>query len=115
MSEALASSELEVVMFALEWCELCWAARRLFAALGVPCRAIDLDSVAYQANDWGGRIRRALQARTGVATIPQIFFGGTLIGGATDAIAAARAGTLRGARTVADPRRFLPGWLQSQH
>ncbi|HEX5660920.1 MAG TPA: pyridoxal-phosphate dependent enzyme [Polyangiales bacterium] len=101
-----------VVMFALEWCEFCWAARRLFQALGMPYRSIDIDAVAYQADDWGGRIRRALQAHTGMATIPQIFVGGVLIGGATDVMAAVESGALRGARHVSAPRRFLPSWLQ---
>jgi cysteine synthase A len=122
--EALSGTDPHVVMFALEWCEFCWAARRLFQAMGVAYRSVDLDSVAYQANDWGGRIRRALQARTGIATIPQIFIGGELIGGATDVIAAAESGELVArlrarpdaptVRTVADPRSFLPGWLQAK-
>ncbi|HWO12129.1 MAG TPA: pyridoxal-phosphate dependent enzyme [Polyangiaceae bacterium] len=120
VTEAL--SRGEVVMFALEWCEFCWAARRLLQAMGVGYRSVDLDSVAYQADDWGGRIRRALRARTGMATIPQIFVGGELIGGATDLIAAAETGELQArlrgtasataVRSVVDPRSFLPGWLQ---
>ena len=122
VARALGDSEAGVVMFALEWCEFCWSARRLFQALGVPYRSIDLDSVAYQRNDMGGRIRRALQAQTGVATIPQIFVGGELVGGATDVIAAAEAGHLQARlrrvgpslalQEVANPRGFLPGWLQ---
>lgn len=116
VTEALSTAP--VVMFALEWCEFCWAARRLFAAMNVPFRSIDLDSVAYQRENWGGRVRAALQARTGVLTIPQIFVAGELIGGATDVIAAAESGALQArmptlpARRVADPRGFLPGWLQ---
>lgn len=108
-------------MFALEWCEFCWAVRRLFQAMGVSYRSIDLDSVPYQANDWGGRVRRALQAQTGITTIPQIFIGGALLGGATDVIASAESAELstrlRGlpgasaAQEVANPRSFLPGWL----
>ena len=124
VAEALSGSDPQVVMFALEWCEFCWAARRLFQAMGVAYRSVDLDSVAYQANDWGGRIRRALQAHTGIATIPQIFIGGELIGGATDVIAAAESGELQARlrstpsapalRPVPDPRSFLPGWLQTK-
>jgi hypothetical protein len=40
-----------VVLFALEWCEFCWSVRKLFATLGVSFRSIDIDFVAYQAND----------------------------------------------------------------
>ena len=124
VTEVLRGADPQVVMFALEWCEFCWSARRLLQALGVAYRSIDLDSVPYQADDWGGRIRAALRARTGIATIPQIFIGGELIGGATDLIAAAESGALRerfrglpalaSLRNVPQPRRFLPGWLQAK-
>lgn len=49
-----------VLMFALEWCEFCWTVHRLFERLGVSCRTIELDSVAYQAADRGGRVRTVL-------------------------------------------------------
>jgi cysteine synthase A len=84
-----------VVLFALEWCEFCWSVRKLFAALSIPYRSIDLDSVAYQKGDMGGRIRAALKARTGSPTIPQIFVGGEFVGGATDIFRLAEAGDLQ--------------------
>ena len=59
--EAIADRDQPVLMFALEWCEFCWAVRKLFKAYNIPYRAIDLDSMAYQENDWGGRIRNARQ------------------------------------------------------
>ncbi|HEY5937357.1 MAG TPA: cysteine synthase A, partial [Kofleriaceae bacterium] len=70
-----------VVMFAFEWCEFCWAVRRMFAAFKIPYRSIDLDSVAYQEGNRGGRIRAALGAKISATTIPQIFVGGELVGG----------------------------------
>ena len=73
-----------VVMFALEWCEFCWSVRKLFAQLGVPYRSIDLDSVQYQKDDLGTRLRPVLAERCGAPTIPQIFIGGEHIGGCTD-------------------------------
>ncbi len=110
-----------VVMFALEWCEFCWSVRRLFGKYKIPYRSIDLDSVEYQQGDRGGKIRAALTARTQVATIPQIFVGGELIGGATDVLQAAKDGRLQRlleASHVAfdpavgdEPLSFLPGWL----
>ncbi len=124
VTEVLSGSDPQVVMFALEWCEFCWAARRLLEAMGVAYRSVDLDSVAYQPDDWGGRIRRALQARTSMVTIPQIFISGELIGGASELIAAAETGELQArlrgmpsaaaVRSVANPRSFLPGWLQTK-
>jgi cysteine synthase A len=110
-----------VVMFALEWCEFCWSVRRMFAAFDVPYRSVDLDSVEYQQDDWGGKIRAALTARTDVKTIPQIFVGGEFVGGATDAFEAWKAGRLQALLAAAgvsakadadtDPYSFLPGWL----
>ena len=110
-----------VVMFALEWCEFCWSVRRLFGKYKIPYRSIDLDSVEYQQGDRGGKIRAALTARTQVATIPQIFVGGELLGGATDVLQAAKDGRLQklleanrvsfDAAVGDEPLSFLPGWL----
>jgi cysteine synthase A len=110
-----------VVMFALEWCEFCWSVRRLFAKLGIAYESVDLDSVVFQKDDLGGRIRAVLEARTGAKTIPRIFVGGEHVGGATDLFDAWRAGALqrsleelgvsfRDASGV-DPYSFLPKWL----
>ncbi len=111
-----------VVLYALEWCEFCWAVRKLFARYKVPYRSIDLDSVEYQTDNRGGAIRTALTARTSIATIPQVFVGGTLVGGAADVIAGWKQGTLQkqlAAANVAydtsineDPYSFLPAWQQ---
>jgi cysteine synthase A len=121
VAASLADPANPVVMFALEWCEFCWSARRLFQAMYIPFRSVDLDSVAYQEGDLGGRIRSTLQARTGFSTIPQIFIGGAFVGGASDVIAAATRGDLQGWLSAADvphtvpegldPPSFLPQWL----
>jgi cysteine synthase A len=112
----------KVALFALEWCEFCWSVRRFFQKIGVDYRSIDLDSAAYQKNDWGGRIRAALRARTGYVTIPQIFVGGEFIGGCSELFDAYKAGALQkrlngaGANYAADvkldPYDLLPKWLQ---
>jgi cysteine synthase A len=110
-----------VVMFALEWCEFCWSARKLFAELGIPFTSVDLDSVAYQSNDRGGKIRAVLAERTGAQTIPQIFIGGELVGGCTELFDAYRDGSMRerlaesgvefDASVDIDPYSLLPSWL----
>ena len=84
-----------VVMFALEWCEFCWSVRKLFRELGIAYRSVDLDSVEYQKGNLGGDIRVALQERLGSPTIPQIFVGGTHIGGATETLDAFNDGSLQ--------------------
>ncbi len=121
VAQVLGDREQPVVMFALEWCEFCWSVRRLFGTYKIAYRSIDLDSVEYQQGDRGGKIRAALTARTEVGTIPQIFVGGELLGGATDVLQAAvdgRLQTLLAANRVSfdaavgeQPLSFLPGWL----
>jgi cysteine synthase A len=121
VAAAIDDASQPVLMFSLEWCEFCWAVRRMLARHGIPYRTIDLDSVVYQTDNHGGRIRAALAARTSMTTIPQVFVGGTLVGGATETFDAYRAGKLQDllARSgVAydttvnvDPYSFLPTWL----
>jgi len=113
--------EQPVTLFALEWCEFCWSVRRMFAKLGIAYRSVDLDSVAYQKDDRGGKIRAALSARTSVNTIPQVFVGGEFIGGATDVFDAYKQGRLQALLEKnrveydrdlkVDPYSFLPTWL----
>ncbi len=110
-----------VVMFALEWCEFCWSVRKFFKQLGVEFHSVNLDSVDFQEDDRGVRVREVLRHRLGAATIPQLFVGGMHIGGCSELFEAYRDGSLQ--------RRFnemgiqfdpgadintsalLPGWL----
>ena len=110
-----------VVLFALEWCEFCWAVRKFFAHLGIAYHSVDLDSVKYQRNDLGGKIRAVLAQRTGTPFIPKIFVGGHHIGGSTDLFDAWRSGTLQkhfddcgvtyDRSATIDPATLLPKWL----
>ena len=110
-----------VVMFALEWCEFCWAARKLFKAMDVPFESVDLDSVEFQEDNRGGRIRAVLAERTGENTIPQIFIGGDHIGGCSELFDAYRDGTLQrrlrqtgvvfNDQARVDTAKLLPQWL----
>ena len=114
--------EEPVVLFALEWCEFCWSVRKLLGKLGISYRSIDLDSVEYQENDRGGKIRAVLADRIGVNTIPQIFIGGKHIGGCTELFDAMRDGSMQeqlresgvayDAGMDIDPYTLLPNWLQ---
>ena len=114
--------EESVVMFALEWCEFCWSVRKLFTKLGIAYRSIDVDSVEYQKEDLGGRIRAVLADRTGAKTLPQVFIGGEHIGGATDLFDGWRNGNVQKRLEEGgvsydhdaklDPYSLLPKWLQ---
>jgi len=111
-----------VVLFALEWCEFCWAVRKLFRACEVSYESIDLDAKEYSLEAWGDRIRAALRERIGTHTLPQVFVGGELVGGCSETLEACSSGRLAELLTrhgVAhnvsgdfDARSFFPAWLQ---
>jgi cysteine synthase A len=117
----LEDADQPVVLFSLEWCDFCWSVRKLFQKLGIPFRSVDIDSVALQKDELGLRVRRRLQARTGVSTIPQIFVGGEFVGGCTETFDAYGGGALRDRLKRAgmklgewpdfDPFDLLPQWL----
>jgi cysteine synthase A len=111
-----------VVLFALEWCEFSWSVRKLFDLLAIDYKSIDLDSVAYQENSNGGKIRAVLAERTGAVTIPQVFICGKHVGGCTELFDGIRDGsvqTLLAANGIGfdqdkqiDPYQLLPKWVQ---
>jgi len=124
VTSAINDADNPVVLFALEWCEFCWAVRKLFAELNIPYKALDLDSVAFQKDNLGSQIRAALNARIGSNTIPQIFVGGEHIGGGTDTFEAYKSGKLKerlatvgivpGDLGDRDPYELLPNWLHKR-
>ena len=77
--------------------------------------------MAMQENELGLRLRRALTARTGVPTIPQLFVGGAFVGGAVDAFEAYSTGALQArlsaigvpfkVKAEVSPSELLPKWL----
>ncbi len=110
-----------VVMFSLEWCEFCWAVRKLFNRLGVPFQTIAVDAACYQQDNKGGKIRAVLKEMTGAPTLPQIFIGGEWLGGCSDVFEVVIRGELpKRLESVGvqlpvvedfDPYQLLPGWL----
>jgi cysteine synthase A len=117
----LAANQDKVLMFSLEWCEFCWSVRKMLSACEIPYVTVDLDSVAYQENNRGGKILAVLNHRNNWPTTPQIYVGGEFVGGATDLFDVGKAGELQpklAARNIAyneiinrDPYSFLPAWL----
>jgi glutaredoxin len=121
VEQAIHDPAQPVVMFALEWCEFCWALRKFFRAHSIRYRSVDLDSVEFQHNDLGGEIRKDLHRRVGSPTIPQVFVGGAPIGGCSETLEQFRTGALQtslarcgvafDAGVPGDPARFLPKWV----
>ena len=112
-----------ITMFALEWCEFCWSARKLFDRYRIPYRAINVDSIEYQRGNRGGALRAALKEHTGWVTLPQLFIGGEFVGGCTDLFDECLSGRfqqrLQGLgivlpEEITNPYGFLPNWLQKR-
>lgn len=124
LAETTHDKDNPVILFALEWCEFCWSVRKMLAQYEIPYRAVDLDSVEYQAGNKGGNIRAAIYEQTGLKTIPQIYVAGQHIGGATEFFDAFKDGSMQklfaensvsfNQQIDADPYAFLPGWLHSR-
>ncbi|MEC9343981.1 MAG: cysteine synthase A [Pseudomonadota bacterium] len=121
---AIADPDHRVVMFSLAWCEFCWSVRKLFEQAGIEYRPVDIDTPELQAGGMDGEIRKALRARVGSPTIPQVFVGGEHIGGCTETLAAWKDGTLRekldaagmgfNAAACATPENLLPRWVHAR-
>ena len=122
--EVTNDSSSPVVLFALEWCEFCWSVRKMFAEYEIPYRAVDLDSVAYQDGNKGGNIRKVIEQRTGLKTIPQVYVGGKHVGGASETFDGVKDGSFQkmleensvnwNKEVDTEPYSFLPGWLHSR-
>ncbi len=120
----LADPAQPVVLFALQWCEFAWSVRKLFNALEVPFRSVDLDSVEYQQDDLGGKLRAVLTAHCRRDTIPQVFIGGEHLGGCREVFDSYEKGRLQvlldanglspGSPSDLDASSLLPGWLQQR-
>ena len=121
VTDVVSDTGQPVVLCALEWCALCWSVSKLFKKLGIDYKSVDLDSVEFQQDDRGRKIRNVLAAQTGMATIPQIYIGGEHVGGCTDMFDAWKEGKAQRllekngvdyARDVQlDPYTLLPEWL----
>ena len=121
VDSTLANNPGKVVIYSLEWCEFCWSVRKMMDSCGIPYLTVDLDSVAYQENDRGGKILEVLTARNDWPTIPQIYVGNEFVGGATDLFDIGKAGELENKLETQhipyndnikrDPYSYLPAWL----
>ena len=124
LHEVTHDADFPVLMLSHEWCEFCWSVRKMFAEYEIPYRSIDLDSVEYQKDQKGGKIRAAILETTGLKTIPQIYIGGQHLGGATELFDACNDGTM--ARLLQEndvtwnqtvstaPYSYLPDWLHKR-
>lgn len=116
-------SDNPVVIFAMEWCEFCWATEKLCKSLELDYHLVKVDSAALQSDGTGNQIRKQLKAVTGIPTIPQIFIGGEYLGGNSEMVNAYLDGSLQNKLQVLnlsfndnvtiDLNEMMPKWVQS--
>ncbi len=76
----------DIEIYTQDWCPYCVRAKTLLTRKGAAFREIDAPG--------GSPARAESQARSGRTSVPQIFIGGTHIGGCDDLMALDRAGKL---------------------
>mmetsp|Transcript_1379 Transcript_1379/g.1464 ORF Transcript_1379/g.1464 Transcript_1379/m.1464 type:complete len:100 (+) Transcript_1379:225-524(+) len=68
--------ENKVMVFSKSYCPYCTRAKEAIRAQGVSYHAIELDKIPN-----GDKIQEELLSKTGQRTVPNIFVGGTHVGG----------------------------------
>lgn len=76
----------KIVIYTIDWCPYCTAARRLLASKGVEFEEINLTGRPAE--------RAELMKSSGSRTVPQIYIGDTHVGGCDELYALERAGRL---------------------
>lgn len=74
----------KVVLFALEYCETCWALTKFLDRIKVPYERIDIDSFKYAKDQMGNKYRSAVIESTDYPAFPMLFLDGIFVGGAVD-------------------------------
>ncbi len=77
----------KVVIYTIDWCGYCDAARRLLSSKNVPFEEINLTGKPAERED-------LVEMAGGRTTVPQIFIGDTHVGGCDELYALERAGRL---------------------
>ncbi len=76
-----------VTVYTTAYCPYCVRAKSFLQGEGIPFTEVSLEGKPEEM--------KALKERTGLRTVPQIFFGEELIGGCDDLLALGRSGKLK--------------------
>ncbi len=79
-----------VVVFSKYYCPFCVQAKDVLKGKGVPFKAIELDQIPQ-----GHQMQDALKTLSGQRTVPNIYIGGTHVGGCDDLMAKISSGTVK--------------------
>lgn len=80
----------KIVIFSKTTCPFCAKVKKLFGSLGEEYFALELNTL-----DNGAQIQQVLAEKVGRSTVPQVFVGGTHIGGCDDTMSAYSNGKLK--------------------
>lgn len=83
------NSDNPVIVYSKTYCPYCSEVKSLFSKLQVAAKVVELDTLAD-----GDAVQAALQGVSGMRTVPQVFIGGTLVGGCDDTLNAYNRGDL---------------------
>eukprot|EP00903_Cladosiphon_okamuranus_P008394 g8070.t1 len=78
-----------VVVYSKSYCPFCTKAKKALNEIGAKYEVIELDKVEH-----GSAIQDALQSITGQRTVPNVFIGGSSIGGGDDTVRLQKSGEL---------------------
>eukprot|EP00752_Nemacystus_decipiens_P012123 g10748.t1 len=78
-----------VVVYSKSYCPFCVKAKKALDTIGAKYEVIELDKV-----EDGSAIQDALQSITGQRSVPNVFIGGTSIGGGDDTVRLQKSGEL---------------------
>uniref|UniRef100_A0A0C9QNJ9 TSA: Wollemia nobilis Ref_Wollemi_Transcript_16148_732 transcribed RNA sequence n=1 Tax=Wollemia nobilis TaxID=56998 RepID=A0A0C9QNJ9_9CONI len=87
-AKAIVSSN-PVVVFSKTYCPYCTQVKQLLSRLGAKTKVVELDTESD-----GADVQSALKEWTGQRTVPNVFIGGTHIGGCDDTVAKHNSGKL---------------------
>lgn len=77
----------EVTVYTTAYCPYCMRAKSFLQGEGIPFKEVNLEGKPDEL--------KALKEKTGMRTVPQIFFGDELIGGCDELLALGRSGKLK--------------------
>ena len=83
------NSDNPVMVYSKTYCPFCSEVKSMFAKMDVAAKVVELDTLAD-----GDDVQAALQGVSGMRTVPQVFVGGTLVGGCDDTLSAYKNGNL---------------------
>lgn len=83
------NSDNPVMVYSKTYCPYCSEVKSLFTKMEVGAKVVELDTLAD-----GDDVQAALQGVSGMRTVPQVFIGGTLVGGCDDTVSAYKSGNL---------------------